>query len=61
MSPILFQIEAIRKLTRHQWVRTDLLHDVVAGLKELAFEVEQTLTNRLEAEAQIAWEKGDWL
>jgi hypothetical protein len=59
MSPILFQIEAIRKLTRHQWVTTDLLFDVVAALKELAAEVERTLTNRLEAEAEQAWLKGD--
>ena len=61
MIPILFQIEAIRKLTRRQWVTTELLLDVVAALKELALEVERTLTNRLEAEAQLAWERGDML
>jgi hypothetical protein len=60
MTAILFQIQAIRKICR-QWLTTDDLSAAVAALKEVATEVERTLTNRLEAEAQIAWEKGDWL
>jgi hypothetical protein len=59
MIPILFQIEAIRKLTRRQWATNELLHAVAAALKELALEVDRTLANRLEAEAAQAWQAGD--
>jgi hypothetical protein len=61
MSAILFQIQAIRKLTRREWATTEQLLAVAAALKEAAAEVDRTLTNRLEAEAAHAWEKGDWL
>jgi hypothetical protein len=62
MSPILFQIHAIRKLTRREWASTDDLHAAIcAALKEIAAEVDMALSNRLEAEAQDAWEKGDML
>jgi hypothetical protein len=61
MSAILFQIHAIRKLTRREWATTEQLSAVAAALKEAAAEADRALTNRLEAEAQQAWEKGDWL
>jgi len=60
MSAILFQIHSIRKLCR-QWATTDDLLATAAALREIAAEVDRTLTNRLEAEAQQAWERGDWL
>jgi hypothetical protein len=61
MSAILFQIHAIRKLTRREWASTDDLLATAAALREVAAEVDRTLTNRLEAEAAQAWERGDWL
>jgi hypothetical protein len=61
MSAIIFQIEAIRKLTRREWMTTDHLLSAVAALKELVAEVERTLSNRLECEAELAWQRGDWL
>jgi hypothetical protein len=50
MSAILFQIQAIRKLTRREWATTDQLLAVATALKEAAAEVDRALTNRLEAE-----------
>ena len=50
MSAILFQIQAIRKLTCRQWVTTEQLLAVAAALKEAAAEADRALTNRLEAE-----------
>jgi hypothetical protein len=61
MSAILFQIQAIRKLTCRQWVTTEQLLAVAAALKEAAAEADRALTNRLEAEAEHAWRKGDML
>jgi hypothetical protein len=68
MSAILFQIEAIRKLSRSEWATTDALLATAAALKEIAAEVDRTLANRLEAEAaqvwaeeEAAWQRGDWL
>jgi len=61
MSAILFQIQAIRKLTRREWATTDQLLAVAAALKEAAAEADRALTNRLEAEAEHAWQRGDWL
>jgi hypothetical protein len=59
MSALLFQIQAIRKICRSEWLATDALLAAVTALQELAAEVNRTLTNRLEAEAQAAWEMGD--
>jgi hypothetical protein len=59
MSAILFQIQAIRKICRQQWLATDDLLATVAALREIVAEVEGTLSNRLEAEAALAWEMGD--
>jgi hypothetical protein len=59
MSAILFQLHALRKLTCRQWVSTDDLHAICAALKEAAAEADRALTNRLEAEAEQAWQRGD--
>jgi hypothetical protein len=61
MSAILFQLQALRKLTRRQWVTTEQLLAVAAALKEAAAEADRALANRLEAEAEQAWQRGDWL
>jgi hypothetical protein len=61
MSAILFQIQALRKLTSREWATTEQLLEVAAALKEAAAEADRALTNRLEAEAEQAWQKGDWL
>jgi hypothetical protein len=42
MSAILFQIQAIRKITRCQWASTDDLLATAAALKEIAAEVDRT-------------------
>jgi hypothetical protein len=61
MSAILFQIQTIRKLSRSEWASKDQLYAICAALKEISAEADRTLANRLEAEAEIAWRKGDWL
>jgi hypothetical protein len=61
MSAILFQLQALRKLTCREWVTTEQLLAVAAALKEAAAEADRALTNCLEAEAADAWQKGDWL
>ena len=61
MSAILFQIHALRKLTCREWATTEQLLAVAAALKEAAAEADRALTNRLKAEAEHAWRKGDML
>jgi hypothetical protein len=61
MSAIPFQLRALRKLTCREWVTTEHLFAVAAALKEAAAEADRALTNRLEAEAEHAWQKGDLL
>jgi hypothetical protein len=61
MSAILFQLHALRKITSREWASTETLHAVAAALKEASAEADRTLANRLEAEAEQAWQKGDWL
>ena len=61
MSAILFQLHALCKLTCRERATTEQLHAVAAALKEAAAEADRALTNRLEAEAEQAWQKGDWL
>ena len=58
MSAILFQIQALRKLTCREWATTEQLLVVAAALKEAAAEADRALTNRLEAEAEHARRNG---
>jgi hypothetical protein len=60
MSAILFQIQAIRKICREQWLATADLSGAAAALKEITAEVDRTLENRLEAEEQQGWERWDF-
>ena len=56
---ILCQIKTIRDLACRRWASTDELLAITAALKEAAAEADRALTNRIEAEAQEAWMRGD--
>ena len=57
---IISQTEAIRARAR-RFSTIDELLAITAALKEAAAEADRALTNRLEAEAERAWRKGDLL
>jgi hypothetical protein len=62
MSPmIICQIQTLRDLACRRFATTDELLAITAALKEAAAEADRALTNRLEAAAAEAWERGDWL
>jgi hypothetical protein len=58
---IICQIQTIRDLACRRFATTDELIAVAAALKEAAADADRALTNRLEAEAAHAWQKGDLL
>ena len=58
---IICQIQTIRDLACRRFATTDEPLAITAALKEAAAEADRALTNRLEAEAEHAWQKGDLL